>query len=554
MSRSKKVLFTVLLILFVGASVFMSFNMISRPTYEFEQKEDGWHFTGFNSNANITEVHIDHPMVKHSGKWEPDLSANVTAVDQFTFVSDEYVQYIYIGPTVTKIDEQAFVYCKQLRAVFVDDANPKYADIDGVLYTKDLSTILLYPICRCTHLVYTDFEQRGEVTNIGLDVKDTFTLEGKDDETLYQAFHTYCKNNGEDFGRTLFDEMLERGVMAPYIGTYYFIKERTETGMTLEKAWSCDEVYTVPEGVTRIAADAFYKCDRLTAITLPSTVKFIGEMAFFKCYGTSMIAVPDGVEEIGNDAFSFCSNMRYVMYIPASVRTIGHHCFYKCDGLRDFYMGAADDSAISLGGRWQPRSDNAFKAKAPLWGKTRAESDLFNSAYQLSDRCEQLLNENGDQLSDAEKQALRERTDALKEAVKGTDTALITSRRDALQAQAGPLIERVEQAAKSAAAQAAPVVNTTQNKAGTEINRTAMYALIIFVFIPGMLFIAVQVVRNLFWEEFLMTKRGKARYRKQKELKEQLHKEYLAQMEHEKEAQAAQEDAAPDANDEKGGA
>ena len=505
MSKGKKVLFTVLLVLFVGASVYLSFNMISRPTYEFEQKEDGWHFTGFNSNANITEVHIDHPLVKHGGKWEPDTAEVVTAVDKFTFVSDEYVQYIYIGPSVTQIDEQAFVYCKQLRAVFVDDANPNYADIDGVLYTKDLSTILLYPICRCTHLVYTDIEQRGEVTNIGLDLKETFTLEGKDDEALYQAFHTYCKNNGEDFGRELFDEMLERGVMAPYIGTYYIVKEKTPTSLTLDKAWSCDEVYTVPEGVTRIAADAFYKCDRLTAITLPSTVKSIGEMAFFKCWSTSMITLPDGLESMDNDAFSFCSNMKYAMYIPASVKTIGHHCFYKCDGLTEFYMGAPNADGMSLGGRWQPRSDNSFKAKDPLWGKTRADCAAYNDPLYAKD---------------------------------------------------------AEEAAKAAAEQAAaPVVNTTQNKAGTEINRTAMYAMIIFVFIPGMAFIGLQVVRNLFWEEFLMTKRGKARYREKKALQAALHEEFLrGQAEPAENAEAdVQTPAEPEPDeaqkaDEKGGA
>lgn len=490
MSKGKKVLFTVLLVLFVGASVYMSFNMISRPTYEFEQQADGWHLTGFNGNANTAEVHIDHPMVRHGSSWEPDLTAEVTAVDKFTFVSDEYVQYIYIGPSVTQIDEQAFVYCKQLRAVFVDDANPNYKDIDGVLYTKDGSTVLLYPICYCTHLVYSDIETGGAVSRIGLDVKETFTVPGKTADEQFEAFHTYCKNNGEDFGRALFDEMLARGVMAPYIGTYYIIKEQTADGLTLDKAWSCDEVYTIPEGVTRVAADAFYKCDRLTAITLPSTVKSIGEMAFFKCYNTAMVTLPDGLETLGNDAFSFCWSMKYAMFIPESVESIGHHAFYKCDGLTEFYMGDADESTISLGGRWQPRSDNAFKAKPPVWGKTRADCDAFNAPLYAAD---------------------------------------------------------AEKAAAEAAAQANAPAAATQDKSGTEINRTAVFLLIALVFVPGMLFIGVQVVRNMFYEEFLMTKRGKARFRKEKARKEELHREFLA-----RQNQAAGEDAAADTDDEKG--
>ena len=475
MSKGKRVLFIILLVLFIGASVYMSFNMISRPTYEFTYSDNvrdtgksGYIFDGFNGNSDTAEIHIDHPYSKVNGKWVADETKDVIAVDSYTLVSDEYVKYIYIGPTVEVIDEQAFVYCKQLRAVYVDENNPNYCDVDGVLYTKDMKTILLYPICYCTNLVYNDIEKTGDVTNIGLDVKETFNFNGANDDELFNDMHSQVRSqNGDDITRALFDEMLDKGVTAPYIGTYYIIKERTDNSLTVEKAWSCDEKYTIADGVERIAANAFYKCDRLQSITLPDTVKYIGNMAFFKCYGTSLITLPDTLEYIGNDAFSYCENMKYAIFIPDSVTHIGHHAFYKCRNDLKYYMGSESSDGIELGGRWQARSDNSFEADPPLWNTTRKECDEYN---------QKLYDEDAKAAAEAEKNDGN--------------------------------------------------VDTSSSSKG-EVNTKFIKLIMIFFFIPGFLYIGVQVVRAMFKEDFLMTKRGKRKLEALKQEKEMIHQSYV---------------------------
>lgn len=473
MSNGKKALFVVLLVLFIGASVFMSFNMISRPTYEFEYIENykdtgisGWVMSGFNGNSGTETVRIGHPYDKAGGEWIEDESRDVVAVDGYTFVSDEYVKYIYIGPQVEYIDDQAFVYCKQLRAVYVDEANPNYCDVDGVLYTKDMKEIILYPICRCTQIIFDDIAESGSVTNIGLDIKESYEANGTADEMFEQIHAEVRSRNSEDFTRAMFDEMMEKGVTAPYIGTYYIITEKTDNSIKIDKAWSCDEKYTVPEGVEKIAGKAFYKCDRLVSIDLPSTVKEIGDMAFFKCYGTSLLTLPDGLEKIGDDAFSYCENMRYAVYIPASVKEIGHHAFYKCSNDLLYYMGSESEDGITLGGRWQARSDNSFNADPPLWGKTREECDKYNEELYLRD---------------------------------------------------------AEEAAK---AQAEDNSSASSASAG-EVDTTFIKYVMIFFFIPGFLYIGLQVIRAMFKEDFLMTKRGKEKLARVKAEKEAIHQAYV---------------------------
>ncbi|MBO4341662.1 MAG: leucine-rich repeat domain-containing protein [Clostridia bacterium] len=494
MSKGKKIIFVLFLLIFISASVYMSFNMISRPTYEFSYTEDyggtgekGYVFDGFNGNTSITDVYIDHPYEKVNGEWVQDKSKDVIAVDSYTFVADEYVKYIHIGPTVKHIENEAFVYCKQLRAVYVDEANPYFTDVDGVLYTKDMKEIILYPICRCTHIIYEDMEKNGEITNIGLDVKEEYEVTGSSADELFADLRSQIRQtNGDDFTRPLFDEMLEKGVTAPYIGTYYIIKEKTDSSLKVEKAWSCDEKYTIPEGIEKIAAKAFYKCDRLVEINIPSTVKSIGNMAFFKCYATSLLTLPDGLETIGNDAFSYCENMRYAVFIPESVKKIGHHAFYKCSNDLLYYMGHKDESDIDLGGRWQARSDNSFRADKPLWGKTREECNKYNEELYERDRIE------------AEK----------------------------AQANAQP-------SASSASA--------------GEINTTYVKIIMIFFFIPGFIFIGLQVIRALFKEDFLMTKKGKEKLAKRKEEQEMIHRMYV-----EGGAEAADGGAQPGETDENG--
>ncbi len=492
MSKGKKVLFVVLLVIFIGFSVYLSFNMISRPTFEYDYTDNyngtgvsGYVFNGFNGNSGTETVYIDYPYFKESGSWTQDKDKKVIAVDGYTFVSDEYVQYIYIGPDVEFIGDQAFVYCKKLRAVYVDDANPNYVDVNGVLYTKDKKELILYPLCHCTQVVYDDIEQFGEVRNIGTEVKETFTASGSADE-IFDSLHSQIKNaNADDFTREMYDEMLEKGVATPYTGTYYILKSEPDSAeITVDKVWTQSETYTVPEGVEKIAGKAFYKCDRLEEITLPSTVTEIWDMAFFKCFNTALIELPDGLEYIGDDAFSYCEKMRYAIFIPESVDHIGHHAFYKCSNDLLYYMGDKDESGVELGGRWQARSDNSFRADPPSWGKTRQECDEYNKQLAL----------------EAEK------------ASKGESAAASAS-----SANAG------------------------------EVNTTIITLIIIFFFIPGFIYIGIQVIRALFKDDFLMTKKGKKKLEKRKREQELIHEAYVNAganlFEEEKKDQSEEEEA-----------
>lgn len=263
----KKVVFIAVLVTFIGLSVFLTFSAIARDPFEFERQTnvgkieglDGWVFFGFNGNALTTTVRVDY--VRDKKGDHPDASKPVVGVDAFTVVSDEYVEYIYIGKDVRYISEQAFYYCKALKAVFVDDENRFFTCVDGCLYSKDKTVLLLHPI------------RNGD----------------------------WLKEKGLAQTNDAFD--VPRGVAR--LGAFCFYKCASLVHLTL------------PETLRDIGDMAFFGCNGLWSVWLPEGLETVGSDAFSYCWSMSPVMyIPSSVTSIGHHAFFSCSGLS-VFYMGA---------------------------------------------------------------------------------------------------------------------------------------------------------------------------------------------------------------------------------------------
>ena len=76
------------------------------------------------------------------------IPAEVTKILAAAFIDCSKMTAAYIPATVTSIEPGAFLGCESLRSVQVDQNNPMYCDMDGVLYSKDKTVLLCYPAGR----------------------------------------------------------------------------------------------------------------------------------------------------------------------------------------------------------------------------------------------------------------------------------------------------------------------------------------------------------------------------------------------------------------------
>ncbi len=98
--------------------------------------------------------------------------------------------------------------------------------------------------------------------------------------------------------------------------------------------WKCGRLtsVTIPESVTNISEGAFSECVSLTIITIPNSVTTIKDEAFSKCTSLTSIAIPNSVTTIGNEAFRQCGRLTKFT-IPTSMTTIGEWTFHGCHSL-----------------------------------------------------------------------------------------------------------------------------------------------------------------------------------------------------------------------------
>ena len=250
---------------------------------------------------------------------------------------------ISIPKSVTIIGAGAFAGCKSLRTISVASDNPKYTDVDGVLYTKDLKTIMAFGSGRTensflipasvTSVVYA-FGGCSNLTNIT--IPDTVT-------TLSDASFSACTSlesitipdSVQEIGDSLFEHCssLNSVVMSSNI---------TETSDCM--FYNCDELTDIVYGnITSIGYYSYGDCDGLTDIVIPDTVEYIGPGAFAGCSNLRSVIMSDNLNELSRNAFEYCESLESIT-IPGSVKSIDYYTFGYCSNLKSAYVSEGVES------------------------------------------------------------------------------------------------------------------------------------------------------------------------------------------------------------------
>lgn len=91
--------------------------------------------------------------------------------------------------------------------------------------------------------------------------------------------------------------------------------------------------FIIPDTITNISSDAFFKNDNLTSIVIPENVKNINDGAFNSCKNLENVEIKSNIEKIPSHAFNNCQNLINVK-LPKTIKTIESFAFSYCYNLK----------------------------------------------------------------------------------------------------------------------------------------------------------------------------------------------------------------------------
>lgn len=98
----------------------------------------------YKINNNVTRIH-SYAFYNNSSIKEIELSSSITTIDYCAFVNCTSLTNINISDNVELIGDSAFSPCTSLTEINVNKDNQYYLSVDGILFNKDMTTIIKYP-------------------------------------------------------------------------------------------------------------------------------------------------------------------------------------------------------------------------------------------------------------------------------------------------------------------------------------------------------------------------------------------------------------------------
>ena len=329
--------------------------------------------SAFANCANLTNVTIPN---------------SVTNIGNSVFFNCTSLKNITIPYSVKSIGEHAFETCASLTNINVEESNSNYSSQDGVLFNKDKTELIQYPIGNerksynipnsVTSIGYRAFFDCESLTNVRISNGVTNIGDGAfcgcknltsatipssvismgdyAFENCYFTPNNYVNNSAcKDTGATFVDSDVDG----------FCVKDNVLVNM--RSNYAVGEV-TIPNGVTGIGDSAFSSCSDLTGIIMPNSMTNIGDYAFLDCTSLTSITVeesnpnyssqdgalfnkdktelikypignerksyniPNSVTSIDSYAFDNCTSLTSIT-IPNSVTSIDDFVFINCENL-----------------------------------------------------------------------------------------------------------------------------------------------------------------------------------------------------------------------------
>ncbi|MBR5760018.1 MAG: leucine-rich repeat protein [Thermoguttaceae bacterium] len=297
-----------------------------RENYAVPQGVEIINDDAFRENTTLKSVELPQNLVEiKSGAFSECSALTSVVVPEGTklvgfhaFADCVSLKSFVVPQSVEEIGSDAFSGCAALTSIDVAKENPNYRTIDGVLFSKDGKTLVVYP--------------SGKETARYVVPKEVETIE-KCAFGVCKALTSIDVEKGSESFRSIDGILLsadgKKLVLYPSgrASDVCVVPDGVETIETWAFA-NCSSVKSIvlPESVRKLESGALINCASLQSIVLSKGLSIIERWAFGGCSSLTSIVVPEGVVEIEDCAFSRCSALRSVV-LPKSVKEIGYGAF-----------------------------------------------------------------------------------------------------------------------------------------------------------------------------------------------------------------------------------
>lgn len=270
-------------------------------------------YSAFRSCRNLETVTLPESLTTISNDAFSDCSKlisidipdMVTKLADYTFSNCSSLKNVSIGSGCTSISTTAFVGTSSIDRITVSEDNKNFTAIDGVIYNKDKTTLVLYQKNRA-----------GEFA-----VPDTVT-----------TIADYAFDNSPNITKVTIGKNVKT------IGFYAFSGNK-----------KLETVEFTGNNLTSIEDEAFSDCIALSELNITGNGLVINSEAFYGNYALKSLTLGTGVKTINSYAFQQCTSLETVN-IGNDVETIGYYAFYS-NNLKQLVLGkglnSIDSSAFS---------------------------------------------------------------------------------------------------------------------------------------------------------------------------------------------------------------
>lgn len=307
------------------------------------------------------------------------LQDGVQSIGDNAFDGCTILRNVEIPQSVISIGDDAFCYCSALTAITVSPNNMNFTSDDGVLFDKEKTTLIRYPIKKkdSTYAIpncVTDIKSHAFIYSSLTSIEIPEGVKNIGNEAFYD-----CSR--------LSSITIPSSVTKIGVATFAFCYALTAVNVAPN-----NESFTSEDGV-------LFNKDKTILIHCPgkkqgeyiilSSVTSILQMAFTGCNNLTSVSIPASVTSIGNNAFYNCSHLSSVINYASTPQIINSYVFQNHSSLT-LYVPAKSVDVYKFADGWK-QFGNILPITKPEEEIERVESEYI--AHYLDNSSAELCND-----------------------------------------------------------------------------------------------------------------------------------------------------------------